>query len=161
MWLNVLLWILAIASVSVGLLGTMIPILPGLPMIFIGSWLAAWIDDYNEISVTAVVIIGVLTVIGLAIDWVAQTMGAKKAGASKLGIIGSFIGTIVGIFTGLWGLLFMPLIGAAIGEFIDHQDMLRSGKVGLATWIGMLVGTVIKLSLAFTMVGILVSAYIF
>lgn len=161
MWLNILLWILAIASVVVGLLGTMIPILPGLPMIFIGSWLAAWIDDYNEISVTAVVIIGVLTVIGLAIDWVAQTMGAKKAGASKLGIIGSFIGTILGIFTGLWGLLFMPLIGAAIGEFIDHQDMLRSGKVGLATWIGMLVGTVIKLSLAFTMVGILISAYIF
>lgn len=161
MWLDVLLWILAIASICVGLLGTMIPILPGLPMIFIGSWLAAWIDDYNEIGVTAVVIIGILTVIGLVIDWVAQTMGAKKAGASKLGIIGSFIGTIVGIFTGLWGLLFMPLVGAAIGEFIDHQDMLRSGKVGLATWIGMLVGTVIKLSLAFTMVGILISAYIF
>jgi len=161
MWVNALLWILAIASVTVGLLGTMIPILPGLPMIFIGSWLAAWINDYNEISVTAVVIIGVLTVIGLVIDWVAQTLGAKKAGASKLGIIGSFIGTILGIFTGLWGLLFMPLIGAAIGEFIDHQDMLRSGKVGLATWIGMLVGTVIKLSLAFTMVGILISAYIF
>ncbi len=161
MWVNALLWILAIASVTVGMLGTMIPILPGLPMIFIGSWLAAWINDYNEISVTAVVIIGVLTVIGLVIDWVAQTLGAKKAGASKLGIIGSFIGTILGIFTGLWGLLFMPLIGAAIGEFIDHQDMLRSGKVGLATWIGMLVGTVIKLSLAFTMVGILISAYIF
>ena len=69
------------------------------------------------------------------------------------------IGTFVGIFTGLWGLLFMPLIGAAIGEFIDHQDMIKSGKVGVATWIGMIIGTVVKLGLAFTMVGILIAAW--
>ena len=53
----------------------------------------------------------------------------------------------------------MPLIGAAIGEFIDHQDMIKSGKVGVATWIGMIIGTVVKLGLAFTMVGILIAAW--
>ncbi len=128
-------------------------------MIFFGAWLAGYIDDYQKIGVTPIVIIGVLTVIGLIIDWVGQSLGAKKAGATKLGIIGSMIGTFVGIFTGLWGLLFMPLIGAAIGEFIDHQDMIRSGKVGVATWIGMIIGTVVKLGLAFTMVGILIAAW--
>lgn len=130
-----------------------------LPMIFLGAWLIGYIDDYQLVGVTPIITIGVLTVIGLIVDWVAQSLGAKKAGATKLGIIGSMIGTFVGIFTGLWGLLFMPLIGAAIGEFIDHQDMIKSGKVGIATWLGMIIGTVVKLGLAFTMVGIIIAAY--
>ena len=94
------------------------------------------------------------------VDWIAQTLGAQKAGATKLGILGSFIGTIIGIFTGLWGLIFMPLLGAAIGEFIDHRDLLKSGKVGFATWLGMMIGIVIKLGLAFTMIGIVIAALV-
>ncbi len=159
MWVSILLWIIAIALIVIGLAGTIIPALPGLPMIFLGAWLIGYIDDYQLVGVTPIITIGVLTVIGLIVDWVAQSLGAKKAGATKLGIIGSMIGTFVGIFTGLWGLLFMPLIGAAIGEFIDHQDMIKSGKVGIATWLGMIIGTVVKLGLAFTMVGIIIAAY--
>ncbi len=142
---------------GVGILGTVIPMIPGLPMIFAGAWLAAFIDHYDKINVWVVVLLGVLMLFGLAVDWIAQTMGAKKAGATKLGIVGSLIGTFVGIFTGLWGLIFMPLLGAAIGEFIDHQDMLRSGKVGFATWLGMIIGTVVKLALAFTMIGVVIA----
>lgn len=159
MWVSILLWIIAIALIVIGLAGTIIPALPGLPMIFFGAWLIGYIDDYQLVGVTPIVTIGILTVIGLIVDWVGQSLGAKKAGATKLGIIGSMIGTFVGIFTGLWGLLFMPLIGAAIGEFIDHQDMIKSGKVGIATWLGMIIGTVVKLGLAFTMVGIIIAAY--
>ncbi len=159
-WLHVLLWIVAILMIGIGLVGTVVPILPGLVFMFAGSWLAAYIDNYLEIGVSAVVIIGILTAIGMIVDWVAQSMGAKRAGASKAGIIGSFIGTIVGIFTGLWGLIFMPLVGAAIGEFISNKDMIQSGKVGFATWLGMMIGIVIKLGLAFTIVGVLVGAYL-
>lgn len=54
----------------------------------------------------------------------------------------------------------MPLLGAAIGEFIDHRDLLKSGKVGFATWLGMMIGIVIKLGLAFTMIGIVIAALI-
>lgn len=155
--LDIILWIAAVLLMGVGILGTVIPMIPGLPMIFAGAWLAAFIDHYDKINVWVVVLLGVLMLIGLAIDWIAQTMGAKKAGATKLGIVGSLIGTFVGIFTGLWGLIFMPLLGAAIGEFIDHQDMLRSGKVGFATWLGMIIGTVVKLALAFTMIGVVIA----
>ncbi len=156
---EIILWTLALGFMAVGLAGTVIPILPGLPMIFAGAWIAAWIGSYEQIGVTSLVILGVLTVIGLAVDALAQALGAKKAGATKLGVIGSMIGTFVGIFTGLWGLLFMPLVGAAIGEFIDHQAAIKSGKVGIATWVGMMVGTVIKLGIAFTMVGIVIAAW--
>lgn len=156
---EILLWTLAVGFMAIGLAGTVVPILPGLPMIFAGAWIAAWIGSYEQIGVASLVILGILTVIGLAVDALAQALGAKKAGATKLGVIGSMIGTFVGIFTGLWGLLFMPLAGAAIGEFIDHQDAIKSGKVGIATWVGMMVGTVIKLGIAFTMVGIVVAAW--
>lgn len=158
--MDVVLWIIAIGLMVVGFAGTIVPMIPGLPLIFAGAWLAAYIDHYDKIGVVTLVILAVLTIVGLVIDWVAQTLGAQKAGATKLGILGSLIGTVIGIFTGLWGLIFMPLIGAAIGEFIDHQDMLRSGKVGFATWLGMMIGIVIKLGLAFTMVGVVIAALI-
>lgn len=158
--LTIILWIAALLLIGAGLLGTVVPMIPGLPLLFAGAWVLAYIDDYQKIGVWVLVILAVLTLFGILVEWLAQTLGAKKAGATKLGILGSLIGTFVGIFTGLWGLIFMPLVGAAIGEFIDHRDMLRSGKVGIATWLGMIVGTVVKLGLAFTMVGIIIADFI-
>jgi uncharacterized protein YqgC (DUF456 family) len=94
----------------------------------------------------------------MAVDFLASSIGAQRAGASRQALIGSAIGTLLGIFTGLWGLLFMPLIGAAVGEFLARRQLLRAGQVGLATWIGLLVGTVIKLALVMTMLGVFVAS---
>ena len=90
----------------------------------------------------------------------AAIAGAKRVGASKYALIGAAIGTLAGIFTGLWGLLFMPLVGAAIGEFIAQRDWDRAGKVGIATWIGLLLGTAIKVAIVFAMVGAFVVALV-
>ena len=152
------LWIVAVLLVIVGLAGTVLPALPGVPLIFIGVLVAAWAEDFQRISGLTIGILGVLTVIGVVVDYVAAAMSAKRAGASRAGIAGAAIGTIAGIVTGLWGLLFMPLVGAAIGEFIGHRDALRAGRVGVATWVGLLVGTVVKLAVAFTMIGVFVAA---
>jgi hypothetical protein len=80
------------------------------------------------------------------------------AGASRLAIAGAAIGTVAGVFTGFVGLLFMPLLGAAIGEYVADRDVMRAGKVGVATWIGLLLGTAVKVALVFTMVGIFFAA---
>lgn len=152
------LWILAIILVVVGLAGTVLPALPGVPLIFIGVLVAAWAENFERITGVTIAILAVLTVIGVVIDYVAASMSAKRAGASRAGIIGAALGTIAGIVTGLWGLLFMPLVGAAIGEFIAHKDALRAGRVGVATWVGLLVGTVVKLAVAFTMIGVFIAA---
>ncbi len=154
------LWIVAVLLILVGVAGAVLPALPGVPLIFGGVLLAAWIDDFQRISVVTVVVLAVLAVIGIVIDYVAAAISAKRAGASKQGIIGAAIGTVAGVFTGLWGLLFMPLLGAAVGEFIAHKDAFRAGKVGAATWFGLLVGTAIKLAIAFTMVGVFVAALV-
>lgn len=154
------LWIVAVLMIVVGVAGTVLPALPGVILVFGGILLAAWIGDFTVISGWTVGLAAVLTAIGFAVDYVAQLVSAQRAGATPLGIAGAAVGTVVGVFIGLVGLLFMPLIGAAVGEFIAHRDALRAGKVGVATWIGLLVGAVLKLAIVFTMVGIFIAALI-
>ena len=156
--MTTLLWILAVAMIVIGVVGTVLPALPGAVFVLGGIALAAWIDGFAEISGWTVGVVAVLTVLAFAADYVAALLGAKKAGASRLAIAGAAIGTLAGVFTGLVGLLFMPLLGAAIGEYVADRNMMRAGKVGVATWIGLLLGTAAKVALVFTMVGIFVAA---
>ncbi len=152
------LWILAIAMIAVGVAGVVLPALPGVIFVYGGILLAAWIDGFARIGVTTLVILGALAAVAFVVDYVASAVAARKAGASKLGLLGAALGTVLGIFTGFIGLLFMPLIGAAVGEYIAQRDALRAGRIGLATWVGLLVGTVLKLGIVFTMLGIFVAA---
>ena len=156
--MTAVLWILAVALIVIGVVGTVLPALPGAILVFAGVALAAWIDDFARISGWTIGVLAVLTALAFLIDFVAGFYGAKKAGASKQALIGAAIGTVAGVFTGLVGLIFMPLVGAAIGEFLAQKDALRAGKVGLATWIGMLVGTIAKVAIVFLMVGIFIGS---
>ena len=153
-----ILWLAATALIALGVAGTVLPVLPGAILVFGGIALAAWIDDFARIPVWLLLLLAVLTAMAWVVDYLAAAAGAKRAGASKLAIIGAAIGTLAGIFSGLWGLLFMPLAGAAIGEYVAQRDLRRAGKVGLATWIGLLLGTAVKVALVFAMVGIFVFA---
>jgi uncharacterized protein YqgC (DUF456 family) len=152
------LWILAVALIVVGVVGTVLPMLPGVILVFGGIALAAWIDGFAKISGWTVGVLGVLTVLAWIVDYVAGLLGAQRAGASRSAIVGAAIGTVLGVFTGLWGLIFMPLVGAAMGQYLDQRDALRAGKVGLATWLGMLVGAVAKVAIVFVMLGTFVAA---
>jgi len=153
-----LLWVAAVALIVVGVAGTVLPALPGAILVFAGIALAAWIDDFTRISAWTLALLGAMTALAWATDFVAAAMGAKRVGASRYAIVGAALGTLVGIFTGFVGLLFMPLVGAAIGEFVALRDVARAGRVGLATWIGLLVGTAVKVAIVFAMVGVFVGA---
>jgi len=130
--MTTILWVIAVLLILVGVAGAVLPAIPGVPLIFVGMLLAAWINDFQLISVFTVIVMAILAVLAIVTDYVAAALSAKRAGASKQGIIGAAVGTIAGLFTGLWGLLFMPLAGAAIGELIARKDMLHAGKVGVA-----------------------------
>jgi uncharacterized protein YqgC (DUF456 family) len=153
-----LLWIVAIVMIAVGVVGTVLPAVPGVVFVFGGIALAAWIDDFTRISAWTVGALALVTLVGIAADFVAAALGAKRAGASRLAIVGAAIGTVAGIFTGLVGLVFMPLAGAAIGQYIAQRDLRRAGKVGIATWLGLLVGTAVKVAIVFAMVGVFIVA---
>lgn len=156
--MTIALWILAVVLVVVGVVGTVLPALPGAIFVFAGVALAAWIDDFARIGGWTLGVLGVLTLVAWLVDFVSGYYGAKRVGASTHALVGAAAGTIAGVFTGLVGLIFMPLAGAAIGEFLAQRDALRAGKVGVATWVGMLVGTVAKVAIVFLMVGIFVAA---
>lgn len=153
-----LLWFASAALIVLGLAGTVLPLLPGTLLVWAGVLLGAWIDDFARVSVGTVVIITVLAVLAWALDFVAGLLGAKRAGASKLALVGAALGTVVGIFMGLVGVLFMPLVGAAIGEYWAQKNQERAAKVALATWLGLMIGMVAKVVLSFVMVGIFLVA---
>ena len=156
--MEIALWIVAVLLMAVGVAGVVLPALPGVVFVFLGILLAAWIDDFARIGGLTLGVLAALAVIAFVIDYLASTVAAKRAGATRLGLLGAAIGTVLGIFTGFIGLLFMPLVGAAVGEFLGHRDAIRAGQVGVATWIGLLVGTVAKIAIVFTMIGIFIAA---
>jgi uncharacterized protein YqgC (DUF456 family) len=158
---DIALWVLAWVLIVAGVVGTVLPALPGAILVFAGVLLGAWIDGFTRVSGWVVGVAAVLTVLAWVTDYAAAAMGAKKAGASPWAIVGATAGTIVGIFTGFVGLLFMPLAGAALGQYLAERDLRRAGHVGVATWIGMLVGTAVKIALVFATIGIFAIALFF
>jgi len=155
---NTALWILAGLMIVAGVAGTVLPALPGVFLVLAGIVLGAWIDGFARVSGVAVAIVSVLAVAAWLIEYVAGVMGAKKAGASREAILGALIGTVLGVFTGLWGLLFMPLLGAVAGQYLVDRDLIRARNVGIATWIGMAIGTLAKIALTFLMIGVFAAA---
>lgn len=154
-----LMWGLVGALVLLGLAGTILPALPGVPLVFAGLFLAAYLGNFERIGWPTLTMLGVLTALAIAVDFVATLLGAKRAGASKAALLGAAIGSVIGIFSGLWGLLVFPFVGAVLGELTTRRHLGQAGRVGIATWLGMMVGVLAKLAIALTMVGVFALAY--
>lgn len=153
-------WILSGLLIVAGVAGTVLPALPGTLFVFAGIVLGAWIDDFTRVTWVAVASVAVLAVLAWVLDYVAGLLGAKKAGASTLALVGAAVGTVAGLFMGLVGVFFMPLVGAAIGEYIAQNNQARALKVGVATWLGIMVGLIAKVVIAFMMIGIFAVALV-
>ena len=169
--------IVAVILVVIGLAGTILPMLPGVPLVFAGLLLAAWQDSFDKVSVLTMVIIGAIAMLAWAVDFFASMITAKKVGASKYALWGAGIGAVIGIAGGIVGLIIGPAIGAVIGELISHQkankesnnqtDIQTSSKdatikattVGIAAGLGFVLGLAIKIVLALTMLAIFAYAY--
>ncbi|MBX7139389.1 MAG: DUF456 domain-containing protein [Oligoflexia bacterium] len=148
-------------AIAVGLAGTIVPILPGTPLMLAGMVMIAWVGAFKEVGWGTLSLLLALTIVSIVVDVVASMMGAKRVNASPLALVGAAIGTIVGLFFGLVGVFICPFIGAVAGEFITKQDLLRAGTVGAATWMGLIVGAAAKLALACMMVGVFLFFYFF
>ncbi len=153
-----LLWLASVGLIVVGLLGTVLPALPGTALVLAGIILGAWIDDFAHVGWPSLTLITLLAVLAWALEYVAGLLGAKRAGASRQALLGAALGTVAGIFMGLIGILFMPLLGAAAGEYLARRDQQRAVKVGLWTWLGLMAGLLAKVVIAFMMVGIFIAA---
>ena len=128
-------WIVSTALILLGLAGTVLPVLPGTILVLGGIVLGAWIDGFTRVGTWTVAAVAVLAVLAWLTDYFAALLGAKRAGASR-----------------------QAVIGAAIGEWLARRDQARAVRVGVATWIGILLGMIAKVVISFTMIGIFVVA---
>jgi len=152
-------WVLAIALIIIGIVGTFLPAIPGVAAVFGGMLLAAWIDDFQRIGWLTITVLGVLTALSFVADILSGLLGAKRVGASRLALLGSALGAIVGLFFGLVGIVIGPFIGAVVGELISRRKVGDAARVGFATWVGLAVGALAKIALVFAMLAVFITAY--
>lgn len=161
MEIQTLYYVLAVVLILVGIAGVILPALPGLPLVFAGMLLAAWAGDFQQIGWGVLVVLGLLTLLSVGVDFLATLIGARRVGASRKALLGAAIGTFVGLFFMPFGLLAGPFVGALLGELWHGREIGQATKVGLGTWLGLLAGVVLKLGLAFAMLGLFLFAWFF
>lgn len=141
--MDTLLLILALLLALIGAIGAVLPGLPGTPVSFIALLLLIFCDS-NDITTTALIINGILTVVITALDYVAPVWLTKKSGGSKYGTWGTTIGLVIGMFFGLPGILLGPFLGAYIGELIAKTPSDKAFKVATMSFVAFMLTTGIK-----------------
>ena len=180
--LRILLWLLAFVTITPFLLLLLTSIkskadvlkgafaLPAYPHFenYLDAWNAGHFNIYfwNSIIVVipvvaASVFLGLLTALSVAVDFFATVVGAKRVGASGKALLGAAVGTLAGLFFGPIGLFAGPFVGALLGELWHSREIGQATKVRLGTWLGIVLGVVLKLGLAFAMLGLFLFAWVF
>lgn len=156
-----LIWyVLAGVIVTVGLLGTVLPVLPGPMLIFAGLFLAAWAGQFAYVGAVGLTIIGILAVLAFVADFVASLLGAQRVGASPQALVGATLGGLIGIFLGIPGLILGPFVGAVAGELLARGRLRQAGKVGFGTWVGLAFAAALKVVIAFMMIATFLAFYL-
>ena len=153
---QILLWALAALLIVAGFAGLILPALPGIPLVFAGLVLLAWAEGFAYVGWATLVLLGLLALLSYVVDFVAAALGAKKFGASSRAVWGAAIGAFVGIFFGLPGIVLGPFVGAVIGEFSRRPAVGAATRAGIGATLGLLFGVLLKIALAFTMIGVFV-----
>jgi uncharacterized protein YqgC (DUF456 family) len=157
---GLLLWILAVGLVAVGVIGTVVPGLPGAILVLAGLVLAAWIDGFARVGVLTLAALAAFTAAAYALDFVATAVGVRRFGTSWWGVLGAVLGTLVGLVFGLAGLVLGPFLGAFLLELLARRDLRQAGRAGLGAWLGLVLGAAGRLGLVAAMIAIFVVAYL-
>jgi uncharacterized protein YqgC (DUF456 family) len=148
-------WLFAIVLFAIGLIGTVVPILPGTTIILAGAVIhRMMIGPEKSIGWPTIGVLALLTLATHALDFLGSYFGAKYFGATKWGTFGAIIGALIGLFFGIIGLFVGPVIGAITGEFIAGKKMIAAGKAGWGSLLGNLAGMIGKLVIALAMITI-------
>lgn len=142
--MNIALLIVAFLFLLIGLIGCIVPGLPGTPIAYAGLWIAQATDQV-DFSWQFLLIWGIVVIVISVLDYVVPAWGTKHYGGTKWGVWGSTIGVFIGLFFGAAGVILGPLVGAVIGELISGKELAAALKAGWGSFIGILFGTIIKL----------------
>lgn len=146
-------WFVAVVLMAIGLIGTVLPVMPGTTIILGAAVLhRVMVGAEKGMSWWSIALLVALTLVSYAIDFAAGYVGAKRFGATRWGVAGAVIGGIIGIFTGFITLLVLPILGAIAGEMIAGKKLIDAGKAGWGTLLGNLAGIIGKLVVGLAMI---------
>src|SRR5256886_14546119 len=130
-------WLFAIVLMALGLIGAVIPIVPGTTIILAAAVVQRLVPGADRsLGWSALIAMLALTLLTYAIDAAAGYLGAKRFGATKWGLIGGAAGALLGLFFGLLGLFVGPVVGAIAGELIGGEGVIKGGRAGWGTIFG-------------------------
>lgn len=157
--MTIFLYVLSAIAIFAGLIGIFLPIVPGIPVVFFGMLIVAWIGKFTIISPTAIVILGILAALSVLSDYFSGVLGAKYSGAGILGIIGAIIGAVFGVsIMGPVGLILGPALGVFIFEILSRKRIKKSARSAGFTLFSTLAGIIFNIILALSMLTIFISA---
>ena len=142
--MDIALLILAGLFILIGIIGCIVPGLPGTPLAYIGLWIAQ-ATDRVDFTWQTLLIWGIVTVVVSILNYVVPAWGTKQFGGTKWGVWGSTLGVMVGLFFGAVGVIVGPLVGAILGELLGGKEVAAALRAGWGSFIGILFGTILKL----------------
>jgi len=158
-WAEIILFIFCLLVMLSGLVGIILPFLPGIPIIFGASLLFALVTKFQYLSSDTIIIFAILTGVGLLLDWVATALGVKKFGGSIRGMIGAVLGMFAGLLipgVNIAGFIIGSFIGAFLFEFLGGKTWRLSLRAGFGSFIGFIAGGVLRFVIGATMIGVFI-----
>jgi len=148
-------WFVTVVLFAVGLIGTVLPLVPGTVIILAGAILhRIMLGPEKSIGWRTIAVLVLLTLATYALDFVRGYFGARYFGATKWGLFGAIVGALIGIFFGIAGLFIGPVIGAMLGEFVAGKRMIDAGRAGWGSLLGSLGAMIAKLVISLVMITI-------
>lgn len=157
--LETVLFVIALVIMLIGLAGVILPVLPGVLLIFAAALLYALVTGFENVGGSTLLILGGLTALAYLLDWTATAFGVRKMGGSRWGIIGAFIGMIVGLLlpgVGVIGFIVGAFLGAVVMELLVNREADKALRAGLGSFLGFLLSGVGRFVIAVTMIGLFI-----
>lgn len=147
---------LGFVALGLGVVGVVLPVLPGSVLLVAGAVLIAWADGFTHVGWGTIGLSAAVGALIWAVDLAAAALGARVARASKWAVLGASVGLLVGLFLGLPGIILGPAVGAIAFEYLHDPDTRRALRAGTGAFLGFLLGSVVKVALAMVVVGVIV-----
>jgi len=149
-------YVLGFLVLAVGVVGVVVPLIPGSLLLVGGAVLIAWADGFVHVGWGTIIATACLSAVIWAVDLIAGALGARVAKASKWAVIGASVGFLVGLFLGLPGIILGPAVGAIAFEYARNPDTRQALRAGTGAFVGFLLGSAVKIALAMVVVGVIV-----
>lgn len=158
---TIVLWSVVIALFAAGFAGIVLPVVPGAPLLWAGVVVYAWATQFTQVSMTTVILTGVVTLVAMLVDFLSGVLGAKAYGASWYGVCGAVGGGLVGmVVLNVFGLMIGTVVGAFVGEYLRWRTLAPAVRASVGTIVGLIVNSIAQLFFAMMIVAMFIVAVV-